>query len=258
VTANSPVSADRYDALANELTALRASMDAQGRKVPNSLYVETAGGLVLVAIGPSGFVDTDGNPQNSITINDPTTGAPILKQSPATVTTNPDGSQNGSNWFWRMDDAGGRQLIATDGISGVGLAFPKMSYPMEKVFPFTYGIQPYSVGSWASISVPTTETILYNGYISRIVNPLMTIDGTWGGGSTAVTFRLYLNGTLAYSWTQPAGGAAVTYGQKFTPLPDPATWCVQSNVNASITAQASGSTSTGCAVQLWAFFGDQS
>lgn len=180
------------------------------RKVPNSLLVQTGAGQVLVDIGPSGFVDANGNQLNSVTIRDPISGFPILQQSPATITDNPDGTQQGDDWFWRMDDRAGNRVVATDGLSGVGLALP---YVNVELVPYWTGNQSATPGTsgyrtvTASI-VAAAPVLCYEGRLGYVSHPALSIDGIWGRatgtGAEVITYTLVVAGTTVGSWNETA------------------------------------------------------
>lgn len=203
------VPGDGKDPAVAQLAKLKQQLGALANKTLYSISVVSANGTTLLAIGPSGYVDGSGKPLNTLTINDPISGFPIIKQSPATVTPLPNGARQGSNFFWSMTDAAGNRLIATDGLAGVGLAFPYATIDMHPYWTGNLPAVPATNGTYMNVvaSQVTAATLLWEGRIGYLSCPCISADGVWGnnGGSTAaVTYTLLVNGNTIGTWTYPA------------------------------------------------------
>lgn len=201
MVANSHVTGDHYAELANQIDQLNRKIDNIGRRTPNSLFVQTGAGEVLVDIGPSGWYDADGNELNSVAIYDPISGFPLLKQIPATI----DGSV-GTNWYWAMYDASGNQMVATDGLAGAG-----MSYPFEnvKMYPYWNGGYTGTPGLTGYATVVASQIVgsaklMWEGRLGYVSHPAISVEGTWGdatGSTSTATYTLMVGGTSVGTWT---------------------------------------------------------
>lgn len=191
-----------------ELAELRQALDALGRRTLASASVASANGQILFSITPSGYTDASGNPLVSVTINDPLSGFPLLKQSPATVAGNV-----GTAWFWQMDDRSGNQVIATDGLSGTGLAYPYIPVP---VYPRWNG-GPFQTATATGEAAAVASSIvgmgtLWEGRIGFCSHPAISVDGMWGdvdSGTPVITYKLVV-GSQNFTWTQ-AGFSATRH-----------------------------------------------
>lgn len=210
MVANSHVTGDHYAELANQIDQLNRKIDNIGRRTPNSLFVQTGAGEVLVDIGPSGWYDVDGNELNSVSIFDPISGHGLLKQFPATI----DGNV-GTDWYWAMCDAQGNNVVATDGIAGVGLAQPYIPVCMSMRWtggPFRTATATGSAAAVASSIVGMG--VLWEGRIGYVSHPALLIDGTWGDIDNAgitPTYAVTVSGIPVGTWTGPGGQAGAQH-----------------------------------------------
>lgn len=204
VSSPNVVPGDGRDPNAHQIKQLRQQLATLAGKPLTSISVTNANGTRLFSIANSGYVDSSGNPLVSVTLNDPISGCPIIRQAPATVTSILSGLSQGTNWFWYMEDSNADQVIATDGLSGRGLAYPYLAVPM---YPYWNGGFGSTAGSYATIaaSAIASNTVLWEGRIGYVSHPAISVDGTWGRGSgtgaETITYTLTVNGSSVGTWT---------------------------------------------------------
>jgi hypothetical protein len=191
-----------------KLSDIERAMKNLTNKSLRSISVTNDNGTTLFSITNSGFVDVSGNPIVSLTLNDPISGTPIISQSPATQVINPDGTITGTNWFWRMDDQAGFRLIATDGLTGVGLALPFIPVPMAMKWnggPFQTATQVGSASMLASSIVANTP--LWEGRIGYTSHPVISVDGLWGDIDNVLITPVYqfVVGSQTFTWNAAGG-----------------------------------------------------
>lgn len=199
-----PVGQTAADPLAARLVALEKKVDNIGRRVPTPLVVGPPDAPYL-AIQPSGWHDADGNDIYTLTLRDDV-GNILFSMFP--TTTDPSGV--GTDWAYAWQDRAGNQILASDGKTGMGLAFPYSHIPMYALFTSTSFASGPSDYSQILNSTITTEKTIWRGMVRFVVSPAIYIDGSWGMAETLsvgdYTYRVKLNGTTVGTWTVLAGG----------------------------------------------------
>jgi hypothetical protein len=193
-------------------------IDAVASKTLHSVSVVNTNGETMFSIVPSDFVDEDGSPIVSLTINDPISGFAILRQEPAAGHENPDGTMEGTNWFWHMDDAADNRLVATDGLAGKGLALPYFDVSMYRQWTPTQSATPSSIGNnYATVAASLVagaglQYLMWEGRVGYCSHPFISVNGIWGnssGGSAVPTYTLVMDGVTVGSWTASSFGVVL-------------------------------------------------
>lgn len=207
------------DALLKRVMALEQTVKAIGNKTLFSASIGAGGitinggqidvnngaGAHFFNVSPTGFVDGSGRQISGVTIADYLNNV-IFGEAPTTVVGNV-----ATNWYWTMLDAAQNQIIASDGISGRGLAYPFENIAM---YPTWNGLGTSTPGSYSQIaaSLITANTAMWTGRIGYVSHPAISIEGIWGkasGTTSAVSYRLVVGATTFGPWTIAAGGGAV-------------------------------------------------
>lgn len=198
------VGQQQADPMAARLAALEKKVDNIGRRVPTPLVVGPPDAPYL-AIQPSGWHDVDGNDIYTLTIRDDQ-GNILFRMFPTTDA----GGGVGTDWAYAWQDRAGNQVIASDGKTGVGLAFPYSHIPMYSLFASTsFGSGPTDYSQILNSTI-TTEKSIWRGKAKFVVSPALYVDGTWGMAEVAslgdYTYRVKINGATVGTWTILAGG----------------------------------------------------
>lgn len=202
----------------------------------------------MFSVQNSGWLDSSGNQIPVTTMRD-AQGNIIFAQAPAATS-----GSVASSWFWNFQDIHHNQVLATDGLSGYGLAYPYIPVPLYPIWnglPSTVtggGAPSWNTYSQVLASSVTSETALWGGSIGFVSHPAISIRGYWGdavvGGTVTTTYRLYLSGTLIGSWTQASG--AFVYAQHTF---DIHTFVGRLDQDLSLTIQAAVSSTDTLAIQ---------
>lgn len=230
-------------ALANK-TLFSASIGAGGISINGGeIDVNNGAAAHFFNVGPTGWVDGSGRQISAVTIADYLNNV-IFGQVPATTVGNV-----GTNWFWTMLDSAANQVIATDGLSGVGLAYPFENIAM---YPTWNGLGTGgSPGSYSQVaaSLITANTAMWTGRIGYVSHPAISIEGIWGkasGTTSAVSYRLLVGSTTFGPWTIAAGGGVVDAIHQF----DIHTMVGQLDVPVQVFAQSSVTSADSIACQV--------
>ncbi|HJT02054.1 MAG TPA: hypothetical protein VJ757_00280, partial [Pseudonocardiaceae bacterium] len=109
--------------------------------------------------------------------------------------------------YWSLTDAQGNIIVSDDAYTGLGLALPWIPIVMYPKFTTTAVKYGYLTIDNGQIH---TESTVWEGRIPLVIQPYLTVDGTWGigsGSSTAPTYKLKIGGTTVDTWSESGLGA---------------------------------------------------
>jgi hypothetical protein len=232
--------------IGSQLQQLRAHLNALTGKAPNTLIVQDdETDITYLFVGPNDYyVDPDGRPITIMEINDYLNNQ-MFGMSPATV----DGNV-GTDWFWAWRDRLGNQVLATDGLSGAGLAVPYHNIAMYPYWNGGYTGTP-STSGYATViaSQIASQKAMFEGRIGFVSHPAISVDGLWGraagSGAEVITYTVAIDGVAIGSWT--AGGSLVAQAHFF----DLSAYVGQLDLSVQLLAQSSVSNSDPIACHIF-------
>lgn len=199
--------ADNTDLVA-QINALKAQVDTLTRRSFYPMSVTDNAGVQLFSVQPSGYTDASGNSIPTTAIKD-AQGNVILKQFPVAF----DGGGHPTAWAWALLDIHGNQVMASDGLSGKGLAFPYIPVPMMQRFCDTSKVNsvtgvPAAGGGFVpqftnSATFSGSPQTMYSVNIGKVSHPAINIHSVSGqasGGPTGDSYAVLMNGVSVGSW----------------------------------------------------------
>lgn len=108
--------------------------------------------------------------------------------------------QDPSKIAWALYDQQNRIVVSSDGATG-GLALPWIPIPMYPMFSMP-GTSLYAYRTIDAANIQS-ETLLWEGCISKVLGPFLQINGVWGqaSGSNQTTYSVHVGGNKIGEWT---------------------------------------------------------
>lgn len=117
-------------------------------------------------------------------------------------------------------DGVGNIIMSADNMTGIGLSTPWVPVPMYPSWNLGYSSTPNQYPTIGAV-VCTSETQIWQGTIPETVWPLLFFNcliGRSSGSTSTATYRFYVNGILAKTFTAPAFGFVTFSVDVFDPL----------------------------------------